>query len=133
MVETTLELVNEVGLAPQHFSISSFHHPFLHQVQKLRPDVEINALIGGEMGKKQSWGNYEFAIYNGNVRLTDRKQIIQARQHGCRVNLYTVNDPEEMVYYLSLGVEKIITDFPQLLAEINPEKWQSDGTGGKTV
>ncbi|MDJ0624608.1 MAG: glycerophosphodiester phosphodiesterase family protein [Desulfocapsaceae bacterium] len=133
VVETTLELIDKAGLAHEHFSISSFYHPFLHKVQELRPDIEINALIGGEIGRKQSWGNYEFAIYNGNVRLTDRKQILQARQHGCRINLYTVNDPKEMIYFLSLGVEKIITDFPQLLAEINPENWLSAGTGDKTL
>ena len=132
VVETLLGLLEEAALGPDHFSISSFHHPYLRTVQKLRPEVEINALIGGEPGSPQNWGDYEFAIYNANVRLTDEKQVRQAQNQGRRVNLYTDNDPEEMTYYLSLGVEKIITDYPQLLAGIDPESFQSSGTKDTT-
>jgi glycerophosphoryl diester phosphodiesterase len=133
VVETMLELIEEIGLLPNHFSISSFHHPFLQKVQQLRPEIEVNALIGGDAFKTQNWGSYEFAVYNSNVRLTDSKQIQAARHHGCRVNLYTVNDPEKMHYYLSLGVEKIITDYPQLLAGLSLENTCSTSTGEKTV
>jgi glycerophosphoryl diester phosphodiesterase len=115
LVETTLALIEETGLTPAHFSISSFHHPFLREVQQLRPDIEVNALIGGTTGKMQHWGNYDFPVFNANVRKTNARQIAKARQHGCRINLYTVNDPSEMAYYMALGVEKIITDYPQLL------------------
>lgn len=132
VVETLLGLLEQTALDPDHFSISSFHHPYLRTVQKLRPEVEINALIGEETGRLQNWGDYEFTIYNANVRLTDGEQVRQAHQHGCRVNLYTVNDPEEMTYYLSLGVEKIITDYPQLLAGIDPECFQSSSTKDTT-
>lgn len=132
VVETMLGLIEKTDLPPDHFSISSFHHPFLQRVQQLWPEIEVNALIGSEAGKKQSWGNYEFAVYNGNVRQTDSKQIQEARHHGCRVNLYTVNDPKEMRYYLSLGVEKIITDYPQLLAGISLDKLSSSSNGEET-
>lgn len=115
LVETTLALIEETGLRVAHFSISSFHHPFLREVQQLRPDIEVNALIGGTTGKMQHWGNYDFAVFNANVRKTNARQIAKARRHGCRINLYTVNDPDEMEYYMALGVEKIITDYPQLL------------------
>ncbi|MFN2354166.1 MAG: glycerophosphodiester phosphodiesterase [Desulfopila sp.] len=115
LVERTLALVYEAGLTPAHFSISSFHHPFLRKIQQLRPDIEVNALIGGTAGKRQRWGNYDFPVFNANVRKTDAGQIAKARRHGCRINLYTVNDPGEMEYYMALGVEKIITDYPQLL------------------
>lgn len=115
LVETTLALIEETGLTPAHFSISSFHHPFLREIRQLRPDIEINALIGGTTCKVQHWGNYDFPVFNANVRKTNARQIAKARRHGCRINLYTVNDPGEMGYFMALGVEKIITDYPQLL------------------
>ena len=130
VVENVLALTHEMKLEPNHFSISSFHHPFLKKVIELQPDVEINALIGGSGLRNQQWGNYEFEIYNANVRKTNRQQIATAQQHGCRVNLYTVNDPEEMRYYLSLGVEKIITDFPQLLSNMDIKGTDSAAPGG---
>lgn len=115
LVEKTLALIDETDLTPAHFSISSFHHPFLDKVRRLRPDIEVNALIGGTTGKVQHWADYDFPVFNANVRKISAAQIAMARQHGCRVNLYTVNDPDEMKYYMGLGVEKIITDYPQLL------------------
>ncbi len=128
VVESVLSLIEETRLSPTSFSISSFHHPFLHLVKKLRPDVEINALIGDKAYKKQEWGNYEFEIYNANVRLTDSQQIADAQQHGCRINLYTVNELEQMHYYLSLGVEKIITDYPQLLSTLEVHSTDANET-----
>jgi glycerophosphoryl diester phosphodiesterase len=131
VVEKVLTIVEEMKLKTKHFSISSFHHPFLRIVKKLRPDVEINALIGDGTLKKQQWGGYEFDIYNANIRKTDSQQIANAQQHGCRVNLYTVNDPQKMRLYLSLGVEKIITDYPQLLYSLNLESGDGNIFGGK--
>lgn len=119
VVERVLDLIDRVRLEPDFFSISSFHHPFLAHVAELRPEIEVNALIGGKRGWPQQWGDYGFAVYNANVRLTDAGQIARALRHGCRVNLYTVNSGREMEYFLSLGVEKIITDYPQLLAGLD--------------
>lgn len=118
VVEELLALLERMKVDPQLFSISSFHHRYLYEVNALRPDLEINALLGDKVGRAQQWGDFTFDIYNANVRKTDAKQIQKARKHDCRVNLYTVNDLEEMRYFLSLGVEKIITDYPQLLSAL---------------
>jgi len=129
VVENVLSIIEKSKLNPHYFSISSFHHPFLETVKKLRPDVEINALIGGGAFRNQQWGDYEFAIYNANVRKTNSQQIANAQQHGCHVNLYTVNDLEEMRYFLSLGVEKIITDYPQLLSTLDITNTEMNAPG----
>ena len=116
IVEEILHLIARVDLDTERFSISSFHHPFLYKVRELHPDIEVNALIGEDVYKAQQWGDYQFDIYNANVDLIDVPQIEKAHRHGCRVNLYTVNRLSEMHRYLSLGIDKIITDFPQLLS-----------------
>jgi len=116
VIEEVLKIIDKVELAPARFSISSFEHSYLYRLQNLRPEVEINALIGEDPGKPQSWGNYEFEIYNANIDLIDSLQIEEARRRGCRINLYTVNRVEEMKHYLAQeGIDKIITDYPQLL------------------
>lgn len=116
VVERVLSLLDDVQLDTSFFSISSFHHPFLKKVLELRPEIEVNALIGENILLPQSWGKYEFSIYNANVDGIDLEQIRTAQKHGCRVNLYTVNDAAAMTHFLKAGVEKIITDFPQILA-----------------
>ena len=118
IVEKVLSLLDSVQLAPGMFSISSFNHLYLKKVEELCPDIEINALIGGYPFLTHNWGKYEFAVYNADANIIDSKQIQKALQHGCRVNLYIVNDTKDMVQFLKEGVDKIITDFPQLLAQL---------------
>lgn len=117
-LEQLARLIETTGLPAARFAISSFNHSYLRALQEMRPAWEYNALIGGSRIQPQNWGDYGFKVYNANVRLTDEEQIARARARGCRVNLYTVNDPEQMKRFLAAGVEKIITDYPQVLAAI---------------
>lgn len=121
MVENVLELIDRIQMPPRNMAISSFVFKYLEQIQQLRPDIEVNALIGFPGSGIQDWGNFEFSIYNANSAYTDDKQIEKALAHGCRVNLFTVNDPDEMIRFLNAGVEKLITDYPQILKELDRE------------
>lgn len=128
VVNRILAAIEAADLSPKSFAISSFHHPFLREIHQLRPELEINALIGGVTGMPQQWGTFDFAVYNANVDKIDALQLEEARNRGCRVNLYTVNRLEEMIHYLERGVEKIITDFPQHLSEWSRENQERDET-----
>ncbi len=118
IVEKVLSLVDSVQLPPCMFSISSFNHLYLKKVAELCPDIEVNALIGGYPFLTNDWGEFDFEVYNANAHIIDSKQIEIALQHGCQVNLFTVNNTRDMVRFLKEGVGKIITDFPQLLAQL---------------
>jgi glycerophosphoryl diester phosphodiesterase len=118
-LEQLLALIEMIDLPIPLFAISSFNHAYLRQLQVGRPTFEYNALIGASKNQPQDWGNYEFETYNADFRFTDEKQITRARARNCRVNLYTVNDSEQMKRFLTAGVEKIITDYPQILAAID--------------
>ena len=118
IVEKVLSMVDSVQLTPGMFCISSFNHLYLKKVAELCPDIEVNALIGGYPFSIHNWGEFEFEVYNANANIIDSKQIEVALQHDCQVNLFTVNDPKDMVRFLKEGVGKIITDFPQVLAQL---------------
>jgi glycerophosphoryl diester phosphodiesterase len=118
VVEKVLSLLDSVQLAPSMFSISSFNHFFIRKVQELNPDIEINALIGKNIFMPQNWGKYEFAIYNANADLIDSAQIKKALKNNRRINLYNVTNVKDMECFLKAGVKKIITDFPQRLAQL---------------
>jgi glycerophosphoryl diester phosphodiesterase len=98
--------------------ISSFAHEYIREVRAKRPDIEINALIGLSGSGRQEWGDYEFSVYNADAKYTDEAQIRSAHEHGCRVNLYTVNNPSEMRRFIRAGVMGLFTDFPQILAHL---------------
>lgn len=120
LVERVFDLLDQCRISPRYFSISSFNHGYLRSIRHLRPDIEINALIGEFEYEPQDWGSFEFAVYNANKDLIDDDQIRTALANGCRVNLYTVNDPQQMLHYLDTGVDKIITDYPQILQKLRP-------------
>jgi len=126
IVKKVLSLIDKVQLDPGMFSISSFNHHYLKEVEALRPDVEVNAIIGGYPFLIHNWGKFEFAVYNANVNVIDSKQIEEALLHGCRVNLFIVNNTRDMAHFLKEGVEKIITDFPQRLAQLGDSERLGD-------
>ena len=118
-VDVLLAVIDEAGLPANWMSISSFRHDYLRHLEEVRPEIEINALIGESEFEPQDWGNYEFQIYNANADLTDEIQIARALEHGCQVNLFTVNEPEQMKRFLQAGVCRIITDYPQRLGRLH--------------
>lgn len=115
LVDELVSLVEKLQMPSSCFSLSSFNHDYLRHLRDTRPDLEINALIGGDVMRPQNWGTFEFAVYNANADLTDEAQIARALDQGCQVNLYTVNEPGQMKRFLQAGVSKIFTDFPQRL------------------
>ncbi len=51
-------------------------------------------------------------------RMVDARYMAWARRHGYRVNVWTVDDPDEMRRLIGLGVDSIITNVPGVLHEI---------------
>jgi glycerophosphoryl diester phosphodiesterase len=54
----------------------------------------------------------------GFVPYPDRKMIDDAHRRGLKVIPWTIDDPQTMDYFIDLGVDGIITDYPDLLREV---------------
>ena len=118
MTDAVLRCIAQNQVPADRLIISSFVHEYIREVRAKRPDIEINALIGLSESGRQEWGDYEFSVYNADAEYTDEAQIRTAHEHGCRVNLYTVNSPSEMRRFIQVGVRGLFTDFPQILAHL---------------
>ncbi|MCB9641062.1 MAG: hypothetical protein H6728_17420 [Myxococcales bacterium] len=57
-----------------------------------------------------------------NFRIVNEAYMKWARKQGFAVNVWTVNAPEDMRRMIRLGVDAIITDFPQRLLQIAKEE-----------
>jgi len=113
LVEAVLAQINEVDIAPEQVILSSFNHERLHQAQRLRPDIEIQALVGYPSTSPIVWEPLAFSIYNARYTLVTPEDIHWLTSRGISVNLFTVNDSADWARFIPAGVTGIITDFPQ--------------------
>ena len=118
VVPRVLVMIDRVGLSPEQILISSFNHLWLKEVRVRRPELEIQALIGYHTDRSLDWGDLTFETYNARYTLIKDDVILQRKEQGLAINLFTVNDEADMQRFMALGVDGIITDFPQRLARL---------------
>ncbi|MGD9330695.1 MAG: glycerophosphodiester phosphodiesterase family protein [Desulfobacterales bacterium] len=118
LVPRVLTMIARVGLSPEQILISSFNHRWLNEVRTLRPEIAVQALIGYHTDHTLDWGGLEFETYNVRYTLVRDADILRRKQQGLAINLFTVNDEADMRRFMALGVDGIITDFPQRLAQL---------------
>ena len=96
------------------FMVSSFEHNELHRFSELCPEVRIGVLMGDV-----PLGYAEYAerlgAYSANIALeaASPKFVEDAHRRGIKVFVWTVNEPEDITLMKRLGVDGIITDFPE--------------------
>ncbi len=127
VVAPVLAMIDRVGIATEQVLISSFNHVWLEEVRYRRPGMEIQALIGYQTDQPLDWGDYSFATYNARSTLIEDEDIVRCQQKGLGINLFTVNEETDMHRFLSLGVDGIITDFPQRLKRLQIEIREAGG------
>ncbi|MFC7405262.1 glycerophosphodiester phosphodiesterase family protein [Georgenia alba] len=99
--------------------VSSFDVGSLEAFHELAPHVPVLPIVS-ELPDDETLASW--AEYAGGV-VTDYRNLEAAdvdRVHALGLDLatYTVNDPESMQHLTDLGVDRIITDFPRVLARM---------------
>ena len=52
-----------------------------------------------------------------DIQMITQRFIAAAHRQNLRVYMWTINDPKETQAFFSMGVDGIITDYPQILAK----------------
>lgn len=116
IVRTALELIDRLEVK-DHVVVSSFQHHWLREVEREWPQIEVQALVGWPPDKPIDWSGFHFETYNVPDWL-GYDSIKELIERGLKVNVYVVNDEKVMKRYIDLGVNGIITDFPQRLTAL---------------
>ena len=61
---------------------------------------------------------FRFPARLGKIDLIDQRFIARAHAHNVQVHVWTINDPDAMQHFLDLGVDGLITDYPDHLLRI---------------
>lgn len=94
--------------------IQSFDPATLTEFRELNPDVTIAMLVANKQSIQHYVNELGFVpnIWSPNYQLVSSRMIAEAHNIGMKVIPWTVNTTEEMNDLLEMGVDGIITDYP---------------------
>jgi len=145
VADKVVALIEELDMGEQVI-ISSFVPLNLKRAKELNPAIKIAVLTEGQLSLSQhlTYGFDPFGeiprlqyfsgddpvrfltelgatTYHPNYLVVNRERIKALQQAGIALNIWTVNDREHMKRLIEVGVNGIITDFPQVLAQLLSE------------
>lgn len=103
---------------------SSFDYRSLQRLRELAPEARIGILCSAGMKENPFQVARELNAYSlhAEKELMSRHFLERAKQLGLASFVWTVNEVKEMEGFLSLGVDGIISDFPEKFWKVRPGK-----------
>ena len=138
-----LDVIHRHGMQ-QRVVVQSFDWRVLRAVQEMAPNLKtsyltasqdwLDNLQAGYPGPSPWLAGLDIDDFNGNVaraisaaggniwspfhREVSAESIRQARKRGLKVLVWTVNEPVRMLELIEMGVDGIITDYPNRLRKV---------------
>ena len=116
--QKTWDMVVKYGLE-KRVLFSSFNHFSMSRMKQIVPDyVDLGALVEHESGVKVFPGAYcraaGFDCYHPPVAALTEEAVQNCKEHGIKINVWTVNDMAGLEKLYAWGVDGIITNFPSV-------------------
>lgn len=95
---------------------ASFHHDEILAIRRLQPDAQTLALIHGAPIDKSQFALDTEATHAGiNIEFATAEFVSALQASALQVFVYTVDEPEDIAAMKALGVDGIISDYPDRL------------------
>jgi len=114
--EKTVELIQEYGLSNSCY-VSSFSYPLLKLVKLREPKIKTALIANVAVSTSYSQLKYIDAV-SLNYIFINQSVINSAHQNGKRVFVWTVDRREDMEQMEAMGVDNIITNYPDRAVEV---------------
>lgn len=113
------------NLPPSRFTIQSFDWRVLRYIHEKYPSVEISALRESRYSPGDIVKELGFIpqIFSPDFELLTAADVAYFHKNHIKVIPWTVNSPEMMKKMIAMNVDGIITDYPDLIAEIPKEAY----------
>ena len=112
-----VELVEQYDLV-ERVTIQSFDHRSINVIPQLNPDIQTVALTARGTNVAQIAEETSATVWSPDYKTLTAKNLATAHEAGLLVIPWTVNEPDVMEKLIELGVDGLITDYPDLLVEI---------------
>jgi glycerophosphoryl diester phosphodiesterase len=103
--------------------IQSFDVRTLQHLKKMQTNVELVLLVENTYSPSYNLKNLGFTpeVYSPYFKLISQRQVKQLHAKGIKVIPWTVNQEKDMKRLINIGVDGIITDYPdRLIKVVNP-------------
>lgn len=107
------------ALASGNLVLQSFDHASMRKFHDLAPEVPIGLLFGtrpteAELVLASEWADQ----INPSYRVTDKALVDRVQELGMTISVYTLNSGQLMRQFINMGVDGIITNYPEVLRQI---------------
>ena len=114
-----LAVVTEAGVAPRT-TLQSFDPRVLEAVKEAESAVRIALLVwkAGTVREHLEALSFVPDVYSPSAHLVDAGRVEAVHEHGAQIIPWTVNDPGVMTRLIDLGVDGLITDYPNRAKQV---------------
>jgi len=113
LLKRVFDAIKEAGVGPETVLFSSGVHEWLDEIKQRHPEFELQALVALWPHDPADFGDFRFDTYNVRRTRVFPEDVRDAVDRGRAVNVYVVNEEEDMIAYANAGAAGLITDFPQ--------------------
>ncbi len=117
--DIAIEAINSYGIM-SFTTVQCFHVPTLQYIHKVYPEVKLVYLIEGKDNQRENIEELAFIphVYSPSYNLVTNELKAFCTEKGMLLIPWTVNEIDDMKYMISLGVDGIITDYPNRLIDL---------------
>lgn len=106
--------IAEKGYAYNDFIVSSFQREELQHMHALNPKIPLGILTQASLHQAWEWAEeFNAVALHPHFTLLTESNVTKAREAGYKIYTWTVNEPDDIARVKALGVDGIITDFPE--------------------
>jgi glycerophosphoryl diester phosphodiesterase len=120
-VELIMSVIKEKGIE-KHVIIQSFDYRTLQYLHLHYPQMKTAMLVedlkGSSLEKELEKLGFTPTIFSPDYSLVDAAMIQSCHQKGIRIIPWTVNDKNTMEQFIKMGVDGLISDYPDLYAGV---------------
>jgi glycerophosphoryl diester phosphodiesterase len=125
--EKTVKLIEKYNMS-SGVLVSSFNPLIIQRIKEFSPEVATAILYRYRINRSlvKGFNNLNVNAVNPGKRFFNKKATQEVHKSDLKINIYTINQKREMKKFIKMGVDGIITNYPdrvfEVLEELNKAK-----------
>jgi len=116
LAERSLKVVTDNNFLDQVI-FTSFKFDEVRKIRALNKEAKVGYIFG-KLPENVDVFTEDVDLLSAHYKSVDAEFVKKAKSNGKEVHVWTVNEPEDMKRMIELGVEAIITNYPDVLRKV---------------